>query len=60
MTFCWDDVAVLLSHLDAEAKGQAVDGDGAEVEARRLMKLYPGMAGLLAPIAERHARRQAA
>ncbi|KIL98340.1 hypothetical protein CCC_03623 [Paramagnetospirillum magnetotacticum MS-1] len=59
MAFIWDDVAALLSHLDAEAEDRGVDSDLVEAEARRLMVLYPGMAGILTPIAERHSRQAA-
>ncbi|EME67999.1 hypothetical protein H261_20679 [Paramagnetospirillum caucaseum] len=59
MTFRWTDVGTLLTHLDAEANGESVDRDLAMEEARRLMALYPGMAAILAPIAERHSRQAA-
>jgi hypothetical protein len=59
MTFRWGDVRALLDQLDAEANDRSVDADLARDEARRLMALYPAMAGLLAPIAERHSRQAA-
>jgi hypothetical protein len=57
MSFKWTDIRVLLAHLEAEANGETVDRDRIREEAERLMAQYPGMAGLLAPIAERHARQ---
>ncbi|ARJ65758.1 hypothetical protein WV31_08860 [Magnetospirillum sp. ME-1] len=59
MTFNLKDVRDLLSHLEAEADGRDVEGELARAEAERLMALYPGMANILAPIAERHSRRAA-
>jgi hypothetical protein len=59
MCFKWGDIQVLLSHLDAEANGGRFDRDRIREEAERLMALYPGMAGLLSPIAERHSRQVA-
>jgi hypothetical protein len=59
MTFNWNDINALLSQLEDEANEQAVDCDRARKEALRLMALYPGMANILAPIAERHSRQAA-
>lgn len=59
MSFKWADIGELLAQLEAEAKGEAVDANRIRDEAERLMAQYPGMAGLLAPIAERHSRRAA-
>ncbi|WP_096701802.1 hypothetical protein [Magnetospirillum sp. 15-1] len=59
MTFRWGDVRALLAHLDAEANDETVDRDLAREEAQRLIALYPGMVGILAPIAERHSRQAA-
>jgi hypothetical protein len=59
MSFNWSDIGDLLAQLEAEARGEAVDVERIRREAERLMALYPGMAGLLAPIAERHSRRAA-
>lgn len=59
MTFNMQDVHDLLSHLEAEADGRDADGELARAEAMRLMELYPGMANILAPIAERHSRQAA-
>lgn len=59
MSFDWADIADLLAQLEAEARGDSVDVERIRREAERLMAQYPGMAGLLAPIAERHAREAA-
>lgn len=59
MGFNWADIQVLLAELEAEASGECFDRDHIREEAERLMALYPGMAGLLSPIAERHSRQVA-
>jgi hypothetical protein len=59
MVFSWDDIRCLLDQLDAEAKGRRVDRDLIREEAERLMALYPGMAGLLSPLAQRYVRQVA-
>ncbi len=59
MVFGWDDIRFLLDQLDAEAKGRRIDRDRIRDEAERLMALYPGMSGLLLPIAQRYVRQVA-
>jgi hypothetical protein len=59
MVFRWDDIRFLLDQLDAEARGRRIDRDRIRDEAERLMDQYPGMSGLLSPIAQRYVRQVA-